>query len=56
MMVMKKKRNIYSKKSPIAVIDKELEDTELEIAKLAELWKAELKEEKLSWYKKIFGE
>lgn len=53
---MKKKRNIYSEEATVAVIDKELEETEQEIAKLAEIWKTELKEEKnLTWYKKLFG-
>lgn len=39
----------------VAIIDKELEETELEIAKWAEIWKSDRKEEKDSWYKKIFG-
>lgn len=42
-------------KEEVATLDKKLEETELEIAKLAEIWKAELEEEKLSWYKQIFG-
>jgi len=42
------------KEEPIATPDNKLEKIELEIAKLAEIWKTELKEEKDSWYKKIF--
>lgn len=37
-------------------IDKELEETEQEIANLAQIWKSERKEERSHpWYKKIFG-
>lgn len=42
------------KEEAMPTLNRELHETELEIAKLAEIWKAKLKEEKDSWYKKIF--
>jgi hypothetical protein len=45
-----------SKEAAVAVIDKEIEAMEQEIANLAEIWKNKLKEERNHpQYKEIFG-
>ena len=45
-----------SKEAAVTAIDKEIEEMEQEIEKLAEIWKNKLKEEQNHpRYKKIFG-